>query len=258
MIRALRWISLLATSAIVFLLVYNIGREPVRQEQAAASYHTAALANGTDLYAMHCARCHGAAGEGLGAYRALNQDFIASKPAGELHTVIAYGRYATDMAAFGLDQGGALTAAQVNDLVLMLQHASWENVAARVAALGYMPTEEDILAAQSAAQQSALALGAADADTLALGLSMFETHCTECHGPEGEGSNDAPQLKNAYVQGMSEAQLLEIVGLGVRNTEMEGFQGQLAEHEIAALIQLLRNWGNLDGAAPAGEFQIAT
>ncbi|MBN2471530.1 MAG: c-type cytochrome, partial [Anaerolineae bacterium] len=49
-----------------------------------------------------------------------------------------------------------------------------------------------------------------------------------------------------------------IVGLGVRNTEMEGFQGQLAEHEITALIQLLRSWGNLDGAAPAGEFQIAT
>lgn len=256
--RALRWISFLATCAIVTLLAYNIGREPLRQEQAAASYHAAALAGGTDLYALHCARCHGAAGEGLGAYRALNQDFIASKPAGELYTVIHYGRYATDMAAFGLDQGGALTATQINDLVVMLQNAEWESVAARVAALGYTPTEEDIRAAQEAAQRTALILGAADADTLALGLGLFEVHCAECHGPAGEGSSDAPQLNNAYVQGMAESQLLEIVGLGVRNTEMEGFRDRLAEGEIAALVQLLRNWGNLDGAAPAGEFVIAT
>ena len=162
------------------------------------------------------------------------------------------------MAAFGLDQGGVLTSAQINDLVVMIQGAEWDAVAERVVALGYAPTEEDIQAALAAGQSVTLALGAVDAETLALGQGLFETHCIECHGPDGQGTADAPQLNNPYVQSMAESQLLEIVGQGVRNTEMEGFGDRLSPDEIAALIQLLRNWGNLHGAAPAQVFTIAS
>ena len=115
-----RWVGFLATSAIVVLLAVNVLREPGRQQAALAEVHERALANGIDLYAMNCARCHGAAGEGLGVYRALDQEFIRSKDPHELATTIQYGRYATDMTAFGLDEGGFLTPMQIDDLVTIL------------------------------------------------------------------------------------------------------------------------------------------
>ncbi len=251
MTRPLQWIGLLATAVIVALLAVNIGREPARQQQALEDYQAATFASGTDLYAMHCARCHGAAGEGLGVYRALNQPFIASKDPHELQTIVQYGRYATKMAAFGVEEGGPLTPVQIHDLAAMLQTGAWEVVQARVEALGMAPTEADILAAEAAAQTVSIVQQTVDPAALARTLPVFVEHCSECHGETGQGTADAPQLNNAYVRGMSSAQLAEIVGLGVRNTKMEGFSGRLSAATIADLLALLQHWDEVDGTASA-------
>jgi mono/diheme cytochrome c family protein len=250
-----------ATALIVALLVVNIVREPARQQQALTDYHEAAIARGMDLYAANCARCHGAAGEGLGLYRALNQQFIVNKDARELQMVIQYGRYATDMAAFGLDEGGSLTPMQIHDLVTVLREGEWDVVQARVEALGMAPGEEDILAAEAAARPVLIGQPAAGVESLANALTLFVEQCSECHGEQGQGTADAPQVNNAYVRGMSTTQLAEIVGLGVRNTKMEGFTGRLNEEAMTELVSLLQNWGQLDGQARsvlATEAEIAS
>ncbi|MBZ0300751.1 MAG: c-type cytochrome [Anaerolineae bacterium] len=258
MTRGLQWIGFWATALIVALIGVNILREPARQQQALTDYQAAAVAGGTDLYALNCARCHGAAGEGLGVYRALNQPFIAQKDAQELRTIIQYGRYATEMAAFGLDDGGSLTTMQIRNLVTLLQQGDWAVVQARVEALGMAPTEADLLAAEQAAQTVALAPQAVDVGRLAAAQTLFGQQCSECHGEQGQGTADAPQVNNAYVRGMSSAQLAEIVGLGVRNTKMEGFSGRLEDVALADLIALLQNWTLLDGQGAAGGSAIAT
>jgi mono/diheme cytochrome c family protein len=243
----LKWTGFLATGVIVLLIGLNIMREPARQEQARQTYQETAVASGIDLYAVNCARCHGAAGEGLGVYRGLDQPFIVNKNPRELQTIIQYGRYATDMAAFGLDQGGSLTSTQVNDLVMMLQQAKWEVVEARVEALGMTPLEEDILAAQRSARTVTVEQQAIDIDVLTNTLPVYVEQCSECHGEQGQGTSDGPQLNNAYVRGMSAAQLAEKIELGVRNTEMEGFADRLSQEQISGMIMLLQNWPLLNG-----------
>jgi mono/diheme cytochrome c family protein len=248
--RTLRWVGFLATVLIAALMVVNIVHEPVRQQQALREYHEAATASGIDLYAANCARCHGAAGEGLGLYRALNQQFIVNKDAHELQTIIQYGRYATEMAAFGQDEGGSLTPMQIRYLVTVLRENRWDVVQARVEALGMAPGEEDILTAE-AAQPASIGQQAANAESLANALTLFREQCSGCHGEQGQGTADAPQVNNAYVRGMSTEQLAEIVGLGVRNTKMEGFTGRLGEAALAALVSLLQNWDRTDVQARA-------
>ncbi|MBZ0291096.1 MAG: c-type cytochrome [Anaerolineae bacterium] len=251
MTRPLQWIGLLATAIIAILLAVNILREPARQQEALEAYQAAAFANGSELYAMHCTHCHGAAGEGLGVYRALNQPFITSKDPHELQTIVQYGRYATEMAAFGVEEGGPLTPVQIYDLVTMLQTGAWDLVQTRVEAMGMTPTEADILAAEAAAQTVNIARQTVDSTALAWTLPVFVEHCSECHGDEGQGTADAPQLNNAYVRSMSSTQLAEIVGLGVRNTKMEGFSGRLSDAAIADLLALLQYWDQVDGQASA-------
>jgi mono/diheme cytochrome c family protein len=256
-IRSFKWISLAATTVIVILLAVNVGRESDRRQQALAEHQAFAIADATDLYANNCVQCHGAAGEGLGVYRALDQEFIVNKAPRELFTVIHYGRYATDMAAFGMSEGGNLTPAQIDNLVIMLQYGSWDAIEARVAELGLTPTEDMILAASRSGASIEFVQAAFDADARAMALRLFSENCVECHGEEGQGTADAPELNNPYVQGMPVSQLFEKIALGVRNTKMEGFEQRLTQDEIAALIQLLQTWGDLDGTGPA-EFVIAT
>lgn len=251
MSRGLRWIGLLATALIVALLAYNIVREPARQEAARARFQARAIASGIDLYAAYCVECHGAAGEGLGVYRALNQEYVRRQDAWALFDTIERGRYGTEMAAFSLEQGGVLTPAQIDNLVALLQHGSWQVVQARVEELGLTPTE---VAAQTASPDELAAVtasGLTGQEALALGLGLFAANCAECHGEQGEGTGDAPQLNNAYVRGMSTQQLFEIITLGVRNTDMEGFGEQFSPDEKAALIYLLRHWDTTGGSAVA-------
>lgn len=247
MSQGLRWVGFLATVMLVLLLGVNIMREPARQTDAQAAYREMAISGALDLYALHCGRCHGAAGEGLGVYRALDQDFVRRQDPALLHNVIARGRYATDMAAFARSDGGVLTHAQVDTLVTLIQYGDWERVAQRVAELDMLPTEADILAATQTVQTGGtLAAVPLDAAILAVALETFAAQCVECHGENGAGTFDAPALNNPYVRGLPLEQLTNIVTIGVRNTDMEGFAERLPADEIAALLALLKNWDVVD------------
>ncbi|MCC6615720.1 MAG: c-type cytochrome [Anaerolineae bacterium] len=239
----LRRIGFVATLAIALILIVNIVYEPERQRRAADAYGALALTGAIDLYAHSCAECHGAAGEGLGSYPALDQDFVRNRAADDLRRTIANGRYGTEMIAYDYDQGGTLTLPQIDTLVRLIQQDAWAAVAARVDALGLTPDEILVTTANTATGGQAIDYN--------LALSLFTTNCSECHGESGEGTFDAPQLNNAYVQSMTADRLTTIVSSGVRNTDMAGFVTTLSPDEIGTLVGLLQTWGHPPQAAAA-------
>ncbi len=65
----------------------------------------------------------------------------AIETADELFKTIARGRLSTAMAAFSIDEGGALTTPQIDDLVMLIKYGSWREVQAYVEAHGLTPTD---------------------------------------------------------------------------------------------------------------------
>ncbi|NDJ86711.1 MAG: c-type cytochrome [Chloroflexi bacterium] len=143
MTRSMRWLGFLATLMIVVSLITAIVREPDRQEEALEAHREHAFAEAMDLYALNCAECHGAAGEGLDIHPELDADFVRGKDYHILFITIERGRHNTEMTAFGLNEGGNLTTAQIDNLVTLIQYGSWQDTAQRVADLGMTPPEEE-------------------------------------------------------------------------------------------------------------------
>lgn len=246
MTRGMKWLGFLATLLIVVMLGINIARESSRQQAARQRHLAAAIEQGTDLYALHCASCHGAAGEGLAAYPALDQAFMREQDAQTIYAIIERGRYNTEMAAYGINESGALTVAQLDSLVTVIKAGPWEAVERRVAELGLTPPEETIAAAPANAA-ALLPTNLNPDQAMTLAQELFLNNCVECHGENGAGTAQAPQLNNAYVRGMSEAQLVNIITKGVLRTEMDSFRDTFSPDEIAVLVYMLQNW---EDAAP--------
>ncbi len=247
MTRPMKWIGLLATAAIVGLLAFNIWREPSRQTKAQETYRATAIADGTALYTLYCAECHGAAGEGLNNYPSLDQAFIRQQEIEVLYRLVARGHYGTDMAAFSLQEGGLLNRAQIESIISMIQHGSWAVTSQYVLAAGFQPAES---VTDSGDFQAVYTAANTDPNgTLVTGRTLFASVCAECHGANGEGTADAPMLNSVYVQSMSADQLLSIINFGVSGTKMDTFRLRFSLDEKAALIYLLQNWNGVAVAA---------
>ncbi len=245
MTQRTRWIGFLATTAIAILLVYAIVNESSRQEQAQAAYRATAITDGIDLYAHHCASCHGAAGEGLGIYPALNEEFVQHQDQYLLFNVIARGRYRTEMVAYSIEEGGNLVGADITNLVMMLQAAPWERVEARVIELDLVPEEPEVIVLVDDITF--------DAEALALGTELFATYCVECHGDNGQGTDLAPPLTSRYVASMPAQQLLDTISFGVSGTEMDSFSSTLTQEDKLALVAVLRSWNAGEAAPPPSD-----
>ncbi|HLA42280.1 MAG TPA: c-type cytochrome, partial [Aggregatilineales bacterium] len=230
------------------LLVFNIWRETARQQAAQQAYRAVAVTEGTDLYAAYCAECHGAAGEGLNAYPALDQEFVRQRDVETLYKLIARGHYGTDMTAFGLQEGGILNRTQIESLITVIQKGSWESISQRVIALGFTPAESITTAGDFQAVYTTVSSN--PGQTTEQGRVIFAGVCAECHGENGEGTADAPQLNSVYVQTMSADQLLSIINFGVSGTNMDTFRERFTLEEKAALIYLLQHWNGASGVTP--------
>jgi mono/diheme cytochrome c family protein/rhodanese-related sulfurtransferase len=68
---------------------------------------------GRAVYVEHCARCHGAHGEGVNAVSLANPAFLASASDGFVQYAVSHGRSGTPMPAFA----GRLTPQQIDDVV---------------------------------------------------------------------------------------------------------------------------------------------
>lgn len=150
------WIGVIATGAIMLVMMVAAVREPSRLDDASAEQRAAALQRGMDLYAFHCAECHGSRGQGEVQEDAttLNDDYMRSQDVDWLYKAIERGRDDTDMAAFHIDEGGALNRQQIESLITVIRHGSWDVVAVRVTELDMISEEELALADQYAFEEA--------------------------------------------------------------------------------------------------------
>lgn len=250
MTSKLTFFGFLGTLLIVAALGIAIVREPARQVQAAEEIRIDAVAEGLDLYATNCVACHGAAGEGMAAYPALDNEGVRLMDAEDIFRTIERGRYNTAMAAYGAAEGGIFTDMQVRSLVALIQDAPWDAVAARVDELGLTPPPVAAVAIDDALIADIQTLP--DGDVLASGLLVYATNCVACHGANGEGTTLAPALNTDDLRSrLTDADITRIVAQGVPGTLMAGWERALEVGEIEAVTSLLRRWPELDAAGVA-------
>lgn len=243
----LTFFGFLGTLLIVAALGIAIVREPARQVQAAEEIRVAAVTEGLDLYATNCVACHGAAGEGMAAYPALDNEGVQLMDAEDIFRTIERGRYNTAMAAYGAAEGGIFTDIQVRSLVALIQDAPWDAVAARVDELGLTPPPVAAVVIDDALIADIQTLP--DGDVLASGLQVYAENCVACHGANGEGTTLAPALNTDDLRSrLTDADITRIVAQGVPGTLMAGWERALEVGEIEAVTSLLRRWPELDAA----------
>ena len=79
------------------------------------------------------------------------------------------------------------------------------------------------------------------------GEERFKSTCVLCHGEDGSGNTtlgkqlQAPDLRSAAVQKLSDSELLHIISNGKGN--MPAFQNQFSEKEISELVAHIRKLG---------------
>lgn len=135
-----RAIGFAATLVITLVLITAIISEPRRQDIAVQEHLQRSINSVIDIYAHNCVECHGSTGEGFDIYPSLVSDSIRLKDPEQLYRSIERGRAGTEMAAFGIDEGGLLTGVQIEGLVDLIQHGDWGIVHARVVQLDLLPT----------------------------------------------------------------------------------------------------------------------
>jgi mono/diheme cytochrome c family protein len=247
MTRELTWMGLLATLIIVVVVSVAVMREPSRQDDALIDLRIDAVTGGTDLFAVNCAVCHGASGEGLGATPPLNSAAVRDMDYDVLTHTIERGRYNTVMAAYSVNEGGILTNAEIENLVAVIQYANWQAVAARVDALGLTPSEPVVVEVTDDMLASVSSLPGGE--TLSVGLQVFATECVACHGANGEGTTLAPVLNSAEVRArLTDADITRTIEQGVPGTLMASWRNALSTGEIAGVVEFIRRWEEVDAA----------
>lgn len=176
------------------------------------------LARGQQLYARHCATCHGARGDGDGP----GAMALHPRPAR-----LAEHEYST---------------ARLADVL-------WNGVAGAA-----MPAWRDRAAEDRAAiAQAVRALArpqeapAPDAAQAELGARVFAANCAQCHGPRGEGNGTAAaELAISPVsfrrQRPTVGHALEVLRNGIEGTPMAPWTPRLSEAELIAVVHYVRGF----------------
>jgi mono/diheme cytochrome c family protein len=247
MTRDMMQIGFLATALIFIVFGLAMLREPSRQIEAAEHLQTIAIQEGTDLYAENCVICHGASGQGFGAYPALGNEGISTMDEKTLSHIIERGRYNTAMASFGVDEGGIFTNSQIDSLVTLLQNGNWVDVSLRVAELGLTPPS--VVVAEIPPEMLTMASSLPDGGNLVEGLNIYAENCIACHGANGEGTTLAPQLNSVELRNrLADGDIIRIVEEGVPGTLMASWGAALTAEEVQAVVGFIRRWPEITQA----------
>lgn len=214
-----RGLGLLATLTLIGCGQGEPYQRPLRPTQ---------VMNFGQLFSQNCAGCHGTDGV-KGAAPPLNDAlFLKITPDETLHDVIAIGRSGTLMPAFAIEQGGTLTAEQVDVLAKGLR--SW--------------------GAFDSGLSSQLTRGKAGKS--GAGLPAFNRACAVCHGTDGK-TDELPGPVNdpSFLALASDQVLRRIIITGRADLGMPDYKGKtgrgddfkpLTGQEIADLVALLASW----------------
>jgi len=213
----------------------------------------------TALYRANCSGCHGADGK-LGPAPPLNDPlFRGIVGEADLEKVIASGRSGTPMPAFARENGGTLTALQVQILVKEIKGVSYKIVSGEggkgktvvASTTGTQPHWGTPPAATSAPPY-ALAKAAGDPKK---GARVFTRACAGCHGQDGQGDEgDESRLRindPAFLALISDQALRRIVITGRPDLGMPSYAGKrpedpdfepLTSEEVTDLVALMASW----------------
>ncbi len=183
------------------------------------------------LYQRNCAGCHGADGK-LGPAPPLNDAlFAALVTDAELKQVISEGRRGTPMSAYLEDNGGTLTATQVEILANGIKKR-W----------GMQP-----------APANAPSLRAGDTGGNALrGAIVYAHACASCHADQGQGTTAAGALNDpAFLTLISDAALRRYIITGRPDLGMPNYAEHtgraadfvaLNDSDVIDLVTFLKSW----------------
>jgi cytochrome c oxidase cbb3-type subunit 3 len=189
--------------------------------------------DGSQLYARHCAACHGEQGTGgVGVPLALPA-FLSAAPDRYLEQTIRHGRPGRVMPAFG-----QLSDAEVQAIVAHIR--AWH-------------------------PQSPAPLAARIPGDVAHGKTLFAQHCAACHGADGKGGHGtgvtfsrprdlpiiAPALNNpGFLVAAPDGMIKDTLMHGREGTPMVSFLEQgLSERDIDAVVAYVRSF-EAQAAAP--------
>jgi mono/diheme cytochrome c family protein len=171
---------ILVVCGLVFLTIQAVATTPVSEATAEAIGGTKAeqVQAGGELFAEHCAECHGEAGEGAelkgeaGEVTApLNSDdFLVGHFDDTIFQLISYGQPGEGMQAFGLAYGGSLTDQQIRAIITFMR--AWAE-----------PEEEPAGAAAATADLAKIENPSFATDV----KPIFDKKCATCHGKRIKG-----------------------------------------------------------------------
>lgn len=241
------WIGFMATGLLMLTLEIAILREPVLQARASDQQLQVAINEGMEVYLEQCIVCHGASGEGIVTYPALSS--ASSMDTETLFKTIERGRYGTQMAAYGINEGGMLSDTQINGLIALIQQGNWQSVYMLADARGVVPPE--MVVAEIPAEMITTVSNLPRGDTLAIGLKLYAENCTACHGVNMEGSALAPALNTEALRVTDSLELVRRIEQGVPSTLMAGWDNALTDAEVDALVALIQRWQEVQAAGVA-------
>ena len=243
------WIvmGLIATTIIAVALPVYAWNEADRMARAQENLLGESIEQGQVIYAENCVVCHGAAGAGISAYPALDNQGVRDMDYDTIFKVIERGRYNTAMAPWGVNEGGVLNDMQIDQLIAMIQQGDWAATAHTVDTLGLNPPTvisveipEDILASLADLPHG---------EVMARALPLYAANCAGCHGGNGEGTAIAPALNDDTLrQQNTDEDLQRTIANGRPGTLMAGWDQALTPEEISDLVSLIRYWDEI----PAG------
>ena len=243
MTQLLKWIGILATMVIVIIVPLYTWTEPTQQEKLLDEYYTDAVLASTELYAINCAVCHGAAGEGIGDTPTLNSDAVRMMSETDLSRVISRGRNNTLMAAWAGEEGGIFSNPQIDDFVTFIQQVNWEFVEVRIQEMGLTPP--DVIEMEVSDEMLASLAALPNGDALSSGLLVYAENCAACHGTNGAGTIIAPAIDSNDLRAMPQEEIVELVTKGVPGTLMASWGNLLAPDEISSVVDLILRWPEL-------------
>jgi mono/diheme cytochrome c family protein len=188
-----------------------------------------AVQRGTELYADHCASCHGDEGQGIANVGSVlnSKGFLELYDDEAIRAATRDGRPNTMMPAFAQEKGGPLRDNQVEDLVALIR--DWEETAP------VLPTATPVIEA----------------------ASLYAQYCAGCHGPNGEGTGAISLALNSkgFLSRTDDALLYRLTAQGRPEQGMPAFASELSNAEINALVAFIRAW---EATAPKVELERET
>lgn len=175
------------------------------------------IERGRELYASHCALCHGPSALGYAADDAPaigRDDFLTLADDAFLEIAVYDGRPGTPMSAWGEDHGGPFSREEAQHVVAFLR------------SLQTAPSED--------------LSGITVSGDATRGSAVYARECALCHGASGEGVS-AVTLDNAVFQdSVSDGFLRRSIELGRRETPMPAFASMLSAQEIDDVVTFVR------------------